>query len=526
MIHIFIFLPLLAAIILCFVPHVARVRLGILATLATFAVGLSIALNPASTVYRTPWLPGLGVNYSVGYGVVDPLTKSYAHDASLLLALVASFMTLMSLVYWASRAQHEKATGLVPWVLAMLTGLLGIFASRDLILFYVFFEGTLIPSLFLLGLYGRADRAKAVTKTALYTVFGGLLMLASILGAKYLTAAPSFEITELMARTRLLEPATQTWLLLGFMAAFAVKTPLFPLHNWLPDFHAQNHPSGVADVMGTLYKVGGYGIYMFALPMFPVAARNLQGVLMLFAAFTAIYAAWIAFSSKDMKRLLAYASLSHMGLVALGVFAGPIGTTGALYLLAFQGVYTGGLFLVAGMLERRIIEVETHKADFEARERDLTRALEIGHVRGLAASAPAFAGMALVLWFASIGVPGLAGFIGEFSILLEAYRSAPWISALAVATVIASAAFALSAYQKTWLEEPTAHVPDLRRSEWLVLTPLVAVVVLFGVFSGPALRLIDPGVRALSVQLSSVSGDLEPTTPSSISRPITSEVRR
>ncbi len=524
MIHAFIFLPIIAALILVFVPHVARVHLGILAALATFLLGLCIALNPASTLFRTPWLPGLGVNYSVGYGVIDPLTRAYAHDGSLLLALVASFMTLMALVYWASRAQHEKATGLVPWVLAMLTGLLGIFAARDLILFYVFFEGTLIPSLFLLGRYGRADRAKAVTKTALYTIFGGLLMLASILGAKYLTASQSFELSELMARTRLLEPGTQTWLLLGFLAAFAVKTPLVPFHNWLPDFHAQNHPSGVADVMGTLYKVGGYGIYMFALPMFPVAARNLQLVLMFVAAFTAIYAAWIAFSSKDIKRLLAYASLSHMGLVALGVFAGPIGTTGALYLLAFQGIYTGGLFLVAGMLERRIVEVETHKADSEARERDLTRALQIGHLRGLAASAPAFAGMALVLWFASIGVPGLAGFIGEFSILLEAYRTSPWIAALAVTTVIASAAFALSAYQKTWLEEPTAAVPDLRRSEWLVLTPLVAAVVLFGVFGGPALKLIDPGVRALSVQLSSVSGALEPSIP--VARPISSEVKR
>lgn len=524
MIHVFIFLPLVAALLIAFVPQVARVNLGVLAALATFVLGLAIALNPASTVFKTPWLPGLGVNYSVGYGVIDPATRAYAHDASLLLALVAAFMTLMALVYWASRARQEKATGLVPWVLVMLTGLLGIFAARDLILFYVFFEGTLIPSLFLLGLYGRAERAKAVTKTALYTIFGGLLMLASILGAKYLTAASSFEITELMARTRLLEAGTQTWLLLGFLAAFAVKTPLVPFHNWLPDFHAQNHPSGVADVMGTLYKVGGYGIYMFALPMFPVAARNLQGVLMFIAAFTAIYAAWIAFSSKDIKRLLAYASLSHMGLVALGVFAGPIGTAGALYLLAFQGIYTGGLFLVAGMLERRIVEVETHKADSEARERDLTRALEIGHVRGLAASAPAFAGMALVLWFASIGVPGLAGFIGEFSILLEAYRANPWIAALAVTTVIASAAFALTAYQKTWLEEPTASVPDLRRSEWLVLTPLVAAVVLFGVFGGPALKLIDPGVRALSVQLSSATKLVSPDRISSTA--VTSEVKR
>jgi NADH-quinone oxidoreductase subunit M len=508
-IHVFIFLPLVAAIILAFVPHVARVHLGILVAFATFLLGLCIWLEPSSTLFSTPWLPGAGVTYSVGYGVIDPLTRAYAHDGSLLLALVTSFMTLIGLIYWRSRAMHDdKATGMVPWVLAMLTGLLGTFAARDLILFYVFFEGTLIPSLFMLGRYGRADRSRAVTKTALYTVFGGLLMLAAILGAKYLTVSPTFALTDLLPRTRLLEAGTQTWLMLGFLAAFAVKTPLVPFHNWLPDFHAQNHPSGLADLMGTLYKVGGYGMYMFALPLFPVAAKNLQFVLMFIAAFTALYAAWIAFSSRDMKRLLAYAGLSHMGFVALGVFSGPIGTQGALYLLAFQGVFAGALFLVAGMLEQRIVEAETHQAESEARERDLTRALEIGHVRGLASSAPAFAGVALLLWFASIGVPGLAGFIGEFSILLEAYRASPWIAALAVCTVIAGAAFALTAYQKTWLEEATIRVPDLRPHEWLVLAPVVAAVVFFGVFSGPALKLTEPGVRALSVQLSSVNSSL------------------
>ncbi len=237
----------------------------------------------------------------------------------------------------------------------MLTGLLGIFAARDLILFYVFFEATLVPSLFMLGLYGRKNRVRALTKMALYTIFGGLLMLVSIIGAKYYTNSPSFDFLELFGRTRQLDLETQTWLFLGFLAAFAVKLPLFPLHNWLPDFHAENHPSGVADVMGTLYKVGGYGLFRFAIPLFPAAAQNLQWVLMFLAALTALYGAWIAFSSKDFKRLLAYAGLSHMGLVALGMFSlNPIGMAGALFLLAFQGVYSSALFLIVGMLEERL----------------------------------------------------------------------------------------------------------------------------------------------------------------------------
>jgi len=389
----------------------------------------------------------------------------------------------------------------------METGLLGIFAARDLVLFYVFFEGTLIPSLFMLGLYGREGRIAAASKFALYTVFGGLLMLASILGTRYLSGATSFEYADLATAASRLSLGTQVWLLLGFLAAFAVKLPLFPLHAWLPDFHAQNHPSGVADLMGTLYKVGGYGLFRFALPLFPDAALELRPWLMALAAFTALYAAWIAFAQRDWKRLLAYSSLSHMGLVGLGMFSlNPIAMTGALYMLAFQGVYTGGLFLTVGMLEERL----SKRGLNGNREANTSRALEIGSLRGLAASAPALAGVTLTLWFASIGVPGLAGFVGEFSIFLGAYQESPWTAFVAMLSIIAAGAFALTAYQRTWLEEPEegTSVPDVQAAEWPVLGALLALVVVFGLYTSPALRLLQPSVVEVVRAFQTVQSDL------------------
>ncbi len=457
-----------------------------LAGLAHLALGVYIwlggtALEKFSTVLD--WLPGLGVKFAVS-----------TDGVSLLLSLVTALMVPLGLYYLTTR-DDGKLSAFYPLALAMQTGILGIYAARDLILFYVFFEATLIPSLFLLGRYGRAARVKALTTMALYTVFGGLLMLVSIIATRLLSGSPTFLLEDLLRGVRNIPEWQQVWLFLGFLVAFAVKTPLFPMHAWLPEFHAQNHPSGVADLMGTLYKVGGYGLFRFALPLFPEVAANYQWIWMLLAAFTAIYAAWIAFAQTDFKRLLAYSGISHMGLVALGVFSlHPAGASGAMLLLAFQGIYSSGLFLVVGMLERRFIVLE---GGDESKEKALDRALEIGRVRGIASSAPAFAGVALLLWFASIGVPGLAGFIGEYSILLGAYQANPWIAALAVTTVIASAAFALTAYQKTWYEEATHSVPDLSRREWTVLVPIVALVVFFGVYSAPALELVKPVVAQL-----------------------------
>ena len=491
----FIFLPLLAALLSLLVPKAARGRFAVLTGLVHLAVGIYIwlggtKLEEFSTV--TDWLPGLGVKFAVS-----------TDGVSLLLSLVTALMVPLGLYYLSSR-DDGKLSAFYPLALAMQTGILGIYAARDLILFYVFFEATLIPSLFLLGRYGRASRVKALTTMALYTVFGGLLMLVSIISAKLLTGSPTFLLEDLLRGLRLpiaditllfITFNPKTMMFIGFLLALAVKTPLFPMHAWMPEFHAQNHPSGVADLMGTLYKVGGYALFRFAVPMFPDVVANAQGWLMFLAAFTAIYGAWVAFAQTDFKRLLAYAGISHMGLVALGVFSlHPAGAAGAMLLLAFQGIYSSALFLVVGMLERRFIVLA---GGDESKEKALDRALEIGRVRGLAASAPAFAGVALLLWFASIGVPGLAGFIGEYSILLGAYQANPWMAAIAVTTVIASAAFALTAYQKTWYEEATHAVPDLSRREWTVLIPIVALVVLFGVYSAPALELVKPVVAQL-----------------------------
>lgn len=475
-------LPMLGALAAGLVRgRAARTTFAAVVAATTLALVVGMALGAFPPAVRAPWFPGLGVSFSLGFD-----------GASLLLALVTAFMTLVGIVYAGQRDDIDQGGAFLPLVLATEAGILGILGARDLILFYVFFEGTLVPSLFMLGLFGRADRRRAATSFALYTVAGGLVMLAAILAARFLSGAPSFDLAEVAAATRGLPLDAQTWLLLGFLAAFTIKLPVFPLHGWLPAFHEQNHPSGVADVMGTLYKIGGYGLFRFALPMFPDAALELRPYLMALAAFTAVYGAWVGFAQEGWKRLLAYGSLSHQGLVALGLFSlQPAGIAGALYLLAFQGVYTGGLFLATGMLEARLARLE-HASD-------RARALEIGRFRGLAASAPALAGATLTLWFASIGVPGLAGFIGEFGVFIGAYTASPWTAAAALLTVVASAAMALFAYQRAWHERPNPDqgIPDVRGPEWLVLAPVLAAVAVFGLYTSPALNLLQPSVSSV-----------------------------
>lgn len=467
MIHLFLFLPLVASLVIGLLPARQRAIPAVGAGAVTLLLGLLIWAGGGSPLFGIPWIGALGVTYSV------ELT-----GVSLLLALVTAFMTLVVLVY-TLRSVENPGT-MLAYILAMETGLLGIFAARDLILFYVFFEDALIPALLMLATYGGARRMQALVKFGAYTLFGSLLMLIAIIGTKALGGSPTFALNDLLAH-RVQGPAA-TWLFLGFLAAFAVKLPLFPLHAWLPDFHAENHPSGVADAMGTLYKVGGYGLFLFAIPLFPQVAEALRPILMALAAFTALYAAWIAFQQSDWKRLLAYAGLSHMGLVGLGIFSlQPIAQTGALYLLAFQNVYTGALFLAAGMLWQRVGNLSTEQG-------------------GVMTQAPALSGLTMSLWFASIAVPGLAGFVGEFSILLGAYQIYPWLAFVGGLSTIAAAAYALTAYQRTyWQVRPAggARLADLRGSEWAVLAVPLAVAILFGLYTLPALHLIQPTVRAL-----------------------------
>lgn len=486
-----ILLPLLGALALLITPkslrdNVAGIVLGLLLFL-----GLMIWRAGGSGLYSHIWVPQpLGITYSTELSGV-----------SLALALTTSLMAFIAILYTARRIPSPDS--MITLILIMTSFLIGIFAARDVILFYVFFEGALIPALLMLGIYGKAGRMRALIKFAAYTLFGGLLMLVSLIGYKYLGGADLFSLrgldvqvvnavnnqTDTRHLTGLLESpvrgGAQVWLFLGFLAAMAVKLPLWPLHAWLPDFHQENHDSGIPDLMGTLYKVGGYGLFMFGTQLFPDAMLQLRPILMGLAAFTALYAAWIAFQQTNWKRLLAYAGLSHMGIVALGVFSlNPIGMIGAMFLLAFQNLYTGALFLGVGMLQERTGSLDTR-------------------VGGVMTQAGALGGMTMALWFASIAVPGMAGFIGEFSVLLGAYQISPWIAFLAGLTVIAAAAYALTAFQTTfWQARPLGgiQVPDLHHTEWLILGIPLVLSIFFGVYSTPALHLIQVGVNAMGVK--------------------------
>lgn len=467
MLHLFIFLPLLGAALLWVTPKGFRDEVAGIVTALTFGLGLWIWMQGGAGLETHPWFGELGLTYSV------ELT-----GVSLVLALVSAFMSFIAALYAARRIPNPGT--MLSLILAMETALLGIFAARDLILFYVFFEVALIPALLMLALYGGPKRMSAMLKFGAYTLFGGLLMLVSFIGYKFIGGSPTFALPDLLANP--VKGEAQVWLFVGFLAAMCVKLPILPFHAWLPDFHEQNDESGIPDLMGTLYKVGGYGVFTFGLTLFPDAALQLRPVLMTLAAVTALYAAWVAFHQTNWKRLMAYAGLSHMGFVALGVFSlNEIATVGAMYLLAFQNFYTGALFLAIGMLQERVGSLDTR-------------------VGGVMTQAGALGGLTMALWFASIAVPGLAGFIGEFSILLGAYQVNPLLTFIAGLTVIAAAAYALTAFQTTyWQSRPAGAVvvSDLKHTEWLILGLPLAVAIFFGVYSGPALALMQPAVKAV-----------------------------
>lgn len=467
MTHIMLFLPLLGALLLLLTPRQWRDEVAGFIAALTLGVGLWIWKEGGAAMTTAPWVPPLGMTYTVELNGV-----------SLALALTTAFMTFIAILYTARRIPNPGP--MLMLILAMETGLLGIFAARDLILFYVFFEWAMIPALLMLALYGGPNRMSALVKFASYTLFGGLLMLLSFIGYKYFGGSPTFALPDLIEHP--VTGVTQNWLFLGFMIAMAVKLPLWPMHAWLPEFHEQNDESGIPDLMGTLYKVGGYGVFIFGISLFPDAMKQFQLPLMGLAAFTAVYAAWIAFHQDNWKRLLAYAGLSHMGIVALGVFSlNEVAVFGAMYLLAFQNFYTGALFLSAGMLQERIGSLDTK-------------------VGGVMTQAGAMGGVTLALWMASIAVPGMAGFIGEFSVLVGAYAVSPWITFFAGLTVIAAAAYALTAFQKTfWEARPigSVMVEDLKSTEWLILGLPLAVAILFGVYSAPALEMMQPAVKSV-----------------------------
>lgn len=463
-----LFLPLVAGLMLLVWPRLGRL----------WAVGASGLVAIASLVLLILY-PGNGPAYATQTALLEPAGIYFAtalDGLGLFLWICTSLTAFLGI--WIVRVD-PRFLGLA---LTMLTGLLGILAARDLVLFYVFFEATLIPALFMLGTFGGKSRFQALYTFALFTLVASLPMLAAILAARVLGGSPTFLINDLLANP--VEGPAATWVFLGFMLALLVKTPLFPLHAWLPQFHQQNHPSGLADAMGTLYKVGIFALFQWAIPIAPEGFAQFQTLLMVLAAFSALYGAWIAFSARDWKTLLAYGGVSHMGLAALGLFSGTSeGAVGALFLLGASMIYTGGLFLFAGMMEQRL------------------GTLELGSGRGLARSAPGLAALGLILVMAMVGLPGLSGFPGEFMVLLGAYKTQPWLTLLGFLAVIGAAAYALTAYQKVFHEEEAQPVADLAPREWGFAVVLVLSIVVLGLYPKLFTQLLQPLARLFDTLL-------------------------
>ena len=376
----------------------------------------------------------------------------------------------------------------------MQSAMLGVFISLDLFLFYIFWDAMLIPMYFLIGIWGYDRRVYAAVKFILYTMAGSVLMLLAILALAYLhsvaTGAYSFDLLRLYELQ--IPPQVQFWCFLAFALAFAIKVPLFPFHTWLPDAHVEAPTAGSVILAGVLLKMGTYGFVRFAFPLFPVAATYFAPYLATLAVVGIIYGALVAMVQPDMKKLVAYSSVSHLGFVVLGIAAmNTQGVQGAVYQMLNHGVSTGGLFLIVGMLS----------------DRRHTRL--IAEYGGLKRVAPHLVAVFLIVTLSSIGLPGLNGFVGEFLILLGAFRWSPRAAAFAATGVILSATYMLWMFQRVNygpVSEKNAGMRDLSTREWAVLVPIVAMTVLMGVLPNILLRPIEPSVERMLSQVRQGAG--------------------
>ncbi len=422
---------------------------------------------------RVLWFEPLGISWNVG---VDGI--------SLLLVVLTAVLFPISILASTSITKNVKM-----YMVSMLileTGLLGVFVALDLLLFFVFFEVTLIPMYLLIGIWGSENRVYAAVKFVLYTALGSALMLAAIIWLA-VVAGPqlggtTFDFTRLLDAE--LSSGAQLWLFLAFGAAFAIKVPLFPFHTWLPDAHTEAPTAGSVLLAGVLLKLGTYGFVRFNLTLFPDASVRLAPWIAAIAVVGIVYGAVVAIVQPDVKRLVAYSSVSHLGFIVLGTFALTTqGIQGGVIQMVNHGLTTGGLFLLVGMIY----------------DRRHTR--EIADYGGLARVMPLYAGFFLFTAFASAGLPGLNGFIGEFKVLLGSYLSLPVHAVVAAFGVVLAAVYLLWAYERVFTgpvtKEENEKLVDLNAREISILVPIAALIVFLGVYPRPALDRIEPSVDVI-----------------------------
>jgi NADH-quinone oxidoreductase subunit M len=419
---------------------------------------------------RIPWMPSFGIEYIVG---VDGI--------SLFLVLLTTL--LMPIAILASWSVQDRVKEYLVFMLLLETGMLGAFVALDLFLFYVFWEVMLVPMYFLIGVWGGTRRIYAALKFVIYTMAGSLLMLVAIiyLAARHAELEQVLTFDLLKLYNLRLPFDQQAWLFCAFALSFAIKVPLFPFHTWLPDAHVEAPTAGSVILAGVLLKLGTYGFLRFAMPLFPDAALAAAPIIVALAVIGILYGAAVAMMQSDIKKLVAYSSVSHLGFVMLGLFAfNTQGVQGAIYQMIGHGLSTGALFLLVGMIY----------------ERRHTRMID--DFGGLWKVIPLFSVIFLVVMFSSIGLPGLNGFVGEFLILLGAFGVTPLWTAAAATGVILGAVYMLWMYRRVIfgpLKNPANEkLTDLNARELLLLAPIVMLIVLMGIYPRPFLQRIEPAV--------------------------------
>src|SRR5213592_1959852 len=476
--------PAVAALAVLMAPPRVAKHLALAASLAELALSVPLwwTFVPSGGMQfqlDAPWIPAWGIHYTVG---VDGISLFMV----LLTTLLVPLSVLGSYSYITTRERAFYAL-----MLLLTSGMIGVFVSLDLFLFYVMWEVMLIPMYFIIGVWGGENRIYAAIKFFIYTMFGSLLMLVAILALVYIvaqrTGAYSFSYPSILANAGGLGPAA-FWLFGAFFLAFAIKVPMWPFHTWLPDAHVEAPTPGSVILAGVLLKMGTYGFLRFCLPLFPQAALAFAPWMFTLAVIGILYGAWVSTVQPDIKKLVAYSSVSHLGFVVLGLFTlNEQGMVGGIIQMINHGLSTGALFLIVGMLyERRHTRLIT---DFG----------------GLWKVVPALSVLFLIVTFSSIGLPGLNGFVGEFLILVGAFQVHRPAAVFATTGIIFAAVYLLWMYQRVIFgeirHEENRRLPDLSVREWAILVPVLACIVWIGVYPVALTGKTEASVQALITQV-------------------------
>lgn len=461
---------------------IASLIIAVIEFMLSLPLYLSFDRNSTAMQFREEymWIPQWGIKYSLG---IDGI--------SVLFVLLSSLLTILCvLVSW--NEINKKVKEFYISLLITHSAMIGVFMSLDAFLFYIFWEAMLIPMYLIVGVWGGPNRLYAAIKFFLYTFIGSLFMLIGIIVLYIYTGT-----SDILKLSQFAYPyKMQLWLFWAFLAAFAVKVPMWPVHTWLPDAHTEAPTAGSVILAGILIKMGAYGILRFNIPMFPEATVAMTPVMLILSVVAIVYGALICLVQKDLKRLIAYSSVSHMGFVTLGIFAlNHQGVQGGILQMINHGIVTGALFLCVGMVYQR------------------THTREIAKYGGLATVMPLYSAFFMIFTLASIGLPGTNGFIGEFLILLGAFKSWKIMSVLAATALITGAAYMLWLFQRVFFEKTNRYISehinedgDLNTREIIILLPLILAVFWIGFFPNALLGFMDLSVKELLNQFNSVIG--------------------